>query len=1087
MDIETTLTSENKRKLLEKLRRGEVARPTASKAVLSRRPSDRPVPLSFQQLQVWLHSQSVPEIPYYNETLVVTRHGPLDVPILERSILEIVRRHEIWRTRFDAFGNEPVQIVEAPPTTYTMPVADLRDLSETEMNSQASQLAALDAALPFDLSQAPLFRARLVRFRDHEFRLYFTFHHIVFDGATANHVLLPELVALYDAFTAGKPSPLPEPPFQYGDFAYWQRRIHSPQSWAADVEFWRKQLSGDLAALGIATDRPRPAVETHRGECERINFSADLVRPLRAMCLSQGATLYTALLASFCALIQRYTGAEEVVVGSMSSGRKLPQLELILGCFVNPMPLRIDLSGNPTFPQLVSRVTRTLLDALDHGDVPFYQVQREISRSADSSRHSFYQIIFSQQPPFLCNHPGWDATPGDMANGGSKLDLHVMLDNRDDEVFGPFVYNPDLYDRKSIQRLVHHWKELLRSIAHAPEAPIGELTILSDEDLQLVLHQSNDTRTSYPKDACLHELIEKQAERSPETTALVFEGENLSYRELNIRANKLAHHLRALGVGADSLVGVCMERSVEMVVALLGVLKAGGAYVPLDPEYPTDRLFMMIEDSQPTVLLTQQHLIERLPVKRVCVVSLDSEWQRIARGNGSNPVRTIKPENLSYAIYTSGSTGRPKGVLNTHAGIVNRLLWMQDAYRLTSSDRVVQKTPYSFDVSVWEFFWPLMTGAGLVVAKPGGHKDPDYLVDLISREQITTIHFVPSMLRAFLEVKGIEDCASLKRVFCSGEALPFDVQERFFSRSKAELHNLYGPTEAAVDVTSWQCQRNSKDSVVPIGRPIANVCVYLLDRNLQPVPVGVPGELHIGGVALARGYLNRPELTAAKFIPDPISKKPLARLYKTGDLARYRADGSIEYVGRIDDQVKIRGFRIELGEIELVLRDHPAVRDARVIVREYAPGDRRLVAYVVFAGQEAASSADILTFAKRKLPSYMVPDLVKLDQLPLTSSGKLDRRALPAPEKGRSLDEAPSPEPKDDIEKLLAKLWSDILKVEHVSLYDNFFDLGGHSLSAIQVVARLQSQLGVRIKVNEVAFQTLGQLAAVCRERLQRA
>jgi len=495
----------------------------------------------------------------------------------------------------------------------------------------------------------------------------------------------------------------------------------------------------------------------------------------------------------------------------------------------------------------------------------------------------------------------------------------------------------------------------------------------------------------------------------------------------------------------------------------------------------------MIEDSQPTVLLTQQHLIERLPVKRVCVVSLDSEWQRIARGNGSNPVRTIKPENLSYAIYTSGSTGRPKGVLNTHAGIVNRLLWMQDAYRLTSSDRVLQKTPYSFDVSVWEFFWPLMTGAGLVVAKPGGHKDPDYLVDLISREQITTIHFVPSMLRAFLEVKGIEDCASLKRVFCSGEALPFDVQERFFSRSKAELHNLYGPTEAAVDVTSWQCQRNSKDSVVPIGRPIANVRVYLLDRNLQPVPVGVPGELHIGGVALARGYLNRPELTAAKFIPDPISKKPLARLYKTGDLARYRADGSIEYVGRIDDQVKIRGFRIELGEIELVLRDHPAVRDARVIVREYAPGDRRLVAYVVFAGQEAASSADILTFAKRKLPSYMVPDLVKLDQLPLTSSGKLDRRALPAPEKGRSLDEAPSPEPKDDIEKLLAKLWSDILKVEHVSLYDNFFDLGGHSLSAIQVVARLQSQLGVRIKVNEVAFQTLGQLAAVCRERLQRA
>ncbi len=445
-----------------------------------------------------------------------------------------------------------------------------------------------------------------------------------------------------------------------------------------------------------------------------------------------------------------------------------------------------------------------------------------------------------------------------------------------------------------------------------------------------------------------------------------------------------------------------------------------------------------------------------------------------------------KPENLSYVIYTSGSTGRPKGALNTHAGIVNRLLWMQDAYQLTSSDRVLQKTPYSFDVSVWEFFWPLMTGACLVVAKPGGHQDPDYLVDLICREQITTIHFVPSMLRAFLEVKGIEECASLKRVICSGEALPFDVQERFFSRSKAELHNLYGPTEAAVDVTFWQCQRNSKDYVVPLGRPLANVPIYLLDRNLQPVPIGVPGELHIGGAALARGYLNRPELTAAKFIPDPISNEPGARLYKTGDLARYRADGVIEYLGRIDDQVKIRGFRIELGEIEAVLREHPAVRDAAVIVREDIPGDRRLVAYVVFAGQEAMPLAEVLTFAKGKLPAYMVPDLVPLEHLPLSSNGKLNRRALPAPGMRRSTDEGSPPEPKDDIEKLLVKLWSDILKVEHVSVYDNFFDLGGHSLSAIQVVTRLHNQLGVRIKPKEVAFQTLGQLAAVCKERLQR-
>jgi amino acid adenylation domain-containing protein len=571
---------------------------------------------------------------------------------------------------------------------------------------------------------------------------------------------------------------------------------------------------------------------------------------------------------------------------------------------------------------------------------------------------------------------------------------------------------------------------------------------------------------SHP-DRCLHELIEEQVERTPEAVAVVFDGNQLTYRQLNERANQVAHHLQKLGVRPDTLVGICVDRSLEIVVGLLGILKAGGAYVPLDPEYPKDRLAFMLEDAAVQVLLTQQHLTASLPTHQTRIVRLDADWARIAEKGLGNVTSPVTAEHLAYMIYTSGSTGRPKGATIPHRAIVNRLLWMQDAYRLTPSDRVLQKTPFSFDVSVWEFFWPLLTGAKLVVALPGGHKDGAYLANLIREEKVTTIHFVPSMLSAFLEQGGLEtSCASLKRVICSGEALPFELQQRFFSLLPAELHNLYGPTETTVDVTYWACERDSRLRTVPIGRPIANTQIYILDRHLQPTPIGVPGELHIGGIGLARGYHNRPELTAEKFIPDPFRSEPGARLYKTGDLARYLANGAIEYMGRMDHQVKIRGFRIELGEIEFVLAELPGVREAVVLAREDAPGDKRLVAYLTFKDGQSPNPSELRGLLQAKLPEYMVPSaFVTLEGFPLTPNGKVDRKALPAPEEKNIEIEQSYVAPTTYSEQVLCRIWRKWLKLERVGTQDNFFDLGGYSLLAVRVIGEINKILKAHLNV----------------------
>jgi amino acid adenylation domain-containing protein len=639
-------------------------------------------------------------------------------------------------------------------------------------------------------------------------------------------------------------------------------------------------------------------------------------------------------------------------------------------------------------------------------------------------------------------------------NNGYPITLYGYAES---ELILKIAFDRQRFDDVTIKRMLGHLKTLLEGISENPNQPLWKLPLLTEAERHQTLCEWNNTRVDYPKDRLIHQMFESQVEEIPDSIALVFEDEQLTYKELNQRANQLAHYLQYIGVGPETFVGIAIERSLEMVVGLYGILKAGGAYVPLDPAYPADRLAYMIEDANVPVLLTQKKLIDRLPSHKAQVLCLDTDWDELIAGQSiENPISQATLENLAYTIYTSGSTGKPKGVMNTHGGILNRLLWMQEAYQLIASDHVLQKTPFSFDVSVWEFFWPLMFGARLVVACPEGHKDSDYLVQTIIEQQITTIHFVPSMLQLFLMAKDVEKCDCLRRVICSGEALSLDLQNRFFARLDTELHNLYGPTEAAVDVTYWECQQESSLSTVPIGRPVANTQMYILDGYMQPVPVGISGELHIGGVQVARGYLNRHELTAEKFIPDPFCDNLLARLYKTGDLARYLPDGSIEYLGRLDNQVKVRGLRIELGEIESVLAQYPAVCEAVVMAREYVPGDVRLAAYIVPDRNQKLSISELRDSLKQELPDFMVPPyFFTLEAFPLMPNGKIDRKALPEPDQVKIESEVAYVPPGNELQQTIANIWQEVLNVPRVGMNDNFFELGGHSLLIVRVYYRL--------------------------------
>ncbi|MGH9484387.1 MAG: non-ribosomal peptide synthetase, partial [Terriglobales bacterium] len=724
------------------------------------------------------------------------------------------------------------------------------------------------------------------------------------------------------------------------------------------------------------------------------------------------------------------------------------------------------------------RVQATVWDAMEHEELPFAEVVQAHQTRMDRSRSPLFQVIFSQQPEAPKLAQGWELSTEEIANGGSKMDLVFVVDDRGDGIGGPITYNPDLFESATMARLVGHYRTLLQAIGTTPEQPVAGLPLLTEAE-QAQYQAWNATERDYPA-ACVPALIEQQAARTPTRVAVRCEGRELTYQELNTRANRVAARLRERGVKSNTLVGVSMERSLEMVVALLGIWKSGGAYVPLDPDYPAERLAFLLEDAGVALLLSESALVQRWPRHRCPLLCLDKLEETLE--GAAALASSARMQDAAYVMYTSGSTGEPKGVIITHRSISNRLLWMQDQYGLQEQDVVVQKTPFSFDVSVWELFWPLMNGARLVLAKPGGHREPAYLAQLITAEQVSIVHFVPSMLDIFLDTPQAGACRTLREVICSGEALPYALQEKFFRTLPARLHNLYGPTEAAVDVTAWECRRGDARRLVPIGRPVANTHIHILDRHRQPVPVGVAGELYIGGVQVGQGYHRRPELTAAKFIDDPSDPQTAGRLYRTGDRCRWLGDGALEYLGRLDSQVKLHGCRIELGEIEGALRRHAAVHDA-VVVRD---GERepRLIAYVVWANGEAGSAAGLRSFLEEKLPGYMIPAAwVVLPALPLSANGKLDRKRLPAPESslGKSAEYEP---PRGEREIRLAALWAELLQLDGVGRNDNFFDLGGRSLLAITLIERVRLDLGKRAPaslslVTLLQAPTVRELAAV--------
>ncbi|WP_307845391.1 non-ribosomal peptide synthetase [Planomonospora sp. ID67723] len=1055
--------SDTKRALLEqRLRRRTPVRATA----IPPRPPDRPVPLSFGQERLWFMEQFAPGSAAYTIPISLRLRGPLDPDRLELALRAVVARHESLRMRFPADE-------DGRPYVLVGETADIELRRATADEASAADIFSAETARPFDLAEGPPIRSTLVRLAEDDHALLITVHHIAADG-WSTEILTEELRALYGG------ADLPDLEVQYGDYALWQRERPVAE---ADLDYWRERLAG-VPPLELPADGRRAAEQTFTGASHGFRLDRELTDAVAGLAGEGGATLYMALLAAYQVLLGRHSGQEDFAVGSPVGGRPRRELEGMIGLFVNVLAMRAELDGDPTFRELLARVRRSATEAYAHQELPFERLVGELGVVRDVSRPPVFQVVLTLQSYRNDRQDGWPgltAEPFDMEARAARFDLELFLEEEPDGLHGIFIYNRDLFGAETIASLASHLETLLRAAVAEPDTRISELEIITPGERARILSHAAGPREPHDREATLATLFQAQAARTPDAVAVEFEDVRLTYAELDARAGRLARRLRGLGVGPGSRVAICAERSPELVVGLLGVLKAGGAYVPLDPDYPADRLAFMLADAEVTALLLQRAVADRLPPTGAVTVPLEEGWDETADEPAGEPPPSASSSDIAYMIYTSGSTGRPKGVPNTHSAIVNRLDWMQRAHRLSGGDVgdvgdvVLQKTPAGFDVSVWEFFWPLITGARLLLARPGGHRDAAYLRDLIVERGVTTMHFVPSMLAAFLSEEGIERCTSLRRVVCSGEELAPHVAERFFARLPgAELYNLYGPTEAAVDVTQWRCVPG--DATVPIGRPVQNTELYVLDRHLRPVPFGVPGELHIGGVQLATGYHARPGLTAERFVPDPFGP-PGARLYKTGDLVRLRRDGAIVFLGRIDTQVKIRGQRIELGEIESVLREQPGVGEAVVTVREDgAPGDRRLAAYVVpearpdaaapeAPGPQTAVSGPALDPAglraalKAVLPDAMVPSaIVVLDALPLSPNGKLDRAALPAPQRhgeagGRGA------EPRTPAERAIAGLWRELLGVETVGVDDDFFELGGHSLVAVQAVARLRKVL----------------------------
>jgi len=1044
-----------KRALLERLLRERVAL------------GDSMHPLSIGQEALWIVHQLALESPAYNVAFCARVHTVLDRKRLEHALGGILKRHPMLRATYVATEEGVRQRIGPLPGT----ILERIDASRWDAEGLRSQVRD-SYVRPFDLVKGPVFRATLFEGSEGGDVLLLVLHHIVFDAYSLG-LLLSDLSSLYDG---GSSPDRIGPRGNYFDFVDWQRELVATPHGAAMWDYWRTRLSGPLPGLDLPGGRVRSASQTPRGATHHFALPADLCKGIRDLARGEGATPFMVLAAAFQGLFFRYTGKEDVLVGTTLAGRPRSEFEDVLGYFVNPVVLRSPIGPGASFRKHIGAVREAVIGAIKNGDFPFFELVKRLSPERDLTSTPIFQMLFNLIKSTQVSLDG-DFASGIVRMGSleieqfpleqqeaTQFDLVLNMLDTGGGMPATLKYRTDLFESGTIERMTGHFRTLLESAVADPDRPVSELSLLSPEEERTILVEWNRTEGDYATDTSLNELVEAQVDRTPDAVAVASESGDITYRDMDDRANRIANRLRRLGVGRESLVGVCLYRSIDLVSAFLGILKAGGGYVPIDPTLPRGRMAYIFGDAEVSVVLTERSLAAEIPAGRVPVVVLERDTD-LANESTSRPSRVTTPESLAYVIYTSGSTGKPKGTEIHHRAIVNYLRWKNRALPLGTGDAVLQHLSPGFDASGLEIWPPLTCGARLVLAGASSQADPNHLVQAVIENDVTEMVFVPSLLELVSREPDLEKCRTLRRILVGGEPLSRRLVDMVWGRLDVEIINLYGPTEATINATSWPVERGPGPfpPMVPIGRPITNLRAYVLDTRLCPVPIGVPGELYIGGMGVGRGYLRRPDLTSEKFIPDPFVSG--GKLYKTGDICRLRADGALDYLGRNDQQVKIRGFRIELGEIEAALAEHPTVGQAVVVAHEESTGDVRLVAYVVSRPQATVEAAGLRTYLRDRVPEYMVPSaFVILDSLPLAPSGKVDRNALPAAESTALSSMAPYEAPRNPMEAAIASIWKEVLRLEKVGIHDNFFDLGGHSLLLIQVQTRLEQQMQRKVE-----------------------
>jgi amino acid adenylation domain-containing protein/non-ribosomal peptide synthase protein (TIGR01720 family) len=1018
-------------------------------------------PLSEGQKGLWMLQNVSPDMSSYNIPLCFCIRQKLDIEKFKQACNFILQQYPILTSVFGEEDGIPYQIVQP-----SQPLAWLQEDISTLESDEILPYLRTKTKEPFSLENGPLMRIQLLSRSEQEHIVLITVHHIIFDGSSSL-LLVKTLLGAYRDLSSGKEPGEKPLSTSFNDFVEWEQAMLSSKEGEEHRSYWRQQLSGTLPILELPTDRPRFSSQSSQGQTYTSLLSPELTKGIKSFAQAQHMNFSIVLLGIFKVLVYRYTGLEDIIVGMPAIGRPAERFDSQIGYFINMLPIRSQVGDEQYFSKFIKNLQLTVVDGLDHAAYPFPVLVREINVPRGQTNAPVFQVAFIYQN-FLqssnsnaiedqCQNSLRIAFMEDIHQEG-EFELALEIFDQGDRFTLNIIYDSDLYDISTIQRMMGHYIKLAEEVVNNPNLTLGEYSLMSKEEQATILIDWNATQADYPKDKTIHQLFEEQVERSPENTAVIFEESSLTYRQLNDKANQLARVLREKGVTPNSMVGIMVERSLEMIIGIMGIVKAGGGYLPISPDTPAERISYMLKDSEANIVLTQNRFIHKAHFDGI---TIDLEKNELYVGEKGNLENVNSPSNIVYVIYTSGSTGKPKGVVIEHHSLINRLHWMQKSYPIEKSDTILQKTPYTFDVSVWELFWWYLQGSRVCFLKPGYEKDPSKIVDEIERSSITTMHFVPSMLNAFLEYMeadiDLKRLSSLIQVFASGEALSLQQVKRFnkllYERNNTKLINLYGPTEATIDVSYFDCSPGEDLHVIPIGKPIDNCKLYVLDKKRRPQPVGMTGELYIAGDGLARGYLNRPELTTEKFVPDPFV--PGERMYLTGDLARWLPDGNIEYLGRIDHQVKIRGFRIELGEIENRLQSYEAIKEAVVITKEGKEGSKYLCGYIV--AQEEINVTEVKEYLSKELPEYMIPAyIIQLEKIPLTSSGKADRKALPEPD-GSSITTGTGYEaPRNEIENILVEIWQEVLEITNIGINNNFFALGGDSIKAIQVIARLQ-------------------------------